>query len=403
MIREQCANCGSRDLDPFLELGSTPLADAFMDKVDDDPGYYDLTLLVCHMCRLVQLRELVPDELLFNQDYMFYSSTSAPLRRYHQEYAADLIARFPEQGQKLTVEIASNDGSLLHHFADVGWPILGIDPAGGPSQAARDNYGLEILTQPFNRAMVQDVCEGYGQAGLVIANNVLAHVQDPNDFLSGVADLLAPDGMAVFEVQYLGDLLAGNMFDHVYHEHRFYYSINSLGELLNRAGLNIYSVRKTEPQGGSIRVTATKQLTKNIPYQIMMETWLQDLATYASFQGRIRHVAKRLVSLFLQTKGQHGTAAGFGATAKSTTLLNFCGLGDDLIDYVVDTTPAKVGKWTPGTRIPIISPEQELERGYPDLYLLLAWNYLGSVLRKSDLSHYKSTKWLVPIPYPVVL
>lgn len=401
MIREECASCGSMELRFFLELGSTPLAGAFMDKVDDDPDTYDLSLLVCENCFLVQLREVVPDEVLFNQDYMFYSSTLAPIQRYHRDYALDLIQRYPYQGQKLTVEIASNDGSLLRHFAEHGWPTVGIDPAGGPSQVARDS-GLEtILTQSFNRQLAQDVRAEHGQAGLIIANNVLAHVADPHDFLNGVADLLAPDGVAVFEVQYLGDLLAGNMFDHVYHEHRFYFSINSLSNLLQRAGLHIQGIRKTEPQGGSIRVSVSKDWTKARHHQLYTESWLRNIDTYSSFQGRVQHVAHRLFSLIDQHR--YGTIAGFGATAKSTTLLNFCGLDSDLIDYVVDTTPAKVGKFTPGTRIPIISPEQELERGYPDLYLLLAWNYLGSVLRKSDLSHYKSTKWLVPIPYPVVL
>lgn len=401
MIREECASCGSMELRFFLELGSTPLAGAFMDKVDDDPDTYDLSLLVCENCFLVQLREVVPDEVLFNQDYMFYSSTLAPIQRYHRDYALDLIQRYPYQGQKLTVEIASNDGSLLRHFAEHGWPTVGIDPAGGPSQVARDS-GLEtILTQSFNRQLAQDVRAEHGQAGLIIANNVLAHVADPHDFLNGVADLLAPDGVAVFEVQYLGDLLAGNMFDHVYHEHRFYFSINSLNNLLQRAGLHIQGIRKTEPQGGSIRVSVSKDSTKARHHQLYTESWLRNIDTYSSFQGRVQHVAHRLFSLIDQHR--YGTIAGFGATAKSTTLLNFCGLDSDVIDYIVDTTPAKVGKWTPGTRIPIISPEQELERGYPDLYLLLAWNYLGSVLRKSDLSHYQSTKWLVPIPYPVVL
>jgi len=400
MIREECASCGSMELRFFLELGSTPLAGAFMDKVDDDPDTYDLSLLVCENCFLVQLREVVPDEVLFNQDYMFYSSTLAPIQRYHRDYALDLIQRYPWQIKDLTVEIASNDGSLLRHFADHGGRTLGIDPAGGPSQVARDS-GLDILTQPFNRALAQDVRAEHGQAGLIIANNVLAHVADPHDFLNGVADLLAPDGVAVFEVQYLGDLLAGNMFDHVYHEHRFYFSINSLSNLLQRAGLHIQGIRKTEPQGGSIRVSVSKDWTKARHHQLYTESWLRNIDTYSSFQGRVQHVAHRLFSLIDQYR--YGTIAGFGATAKSTTLLNFCGLDSDVIDYVVDTTPAKVGKFTPGTRIPIISPEQELERGYPDLYLLLAWNYLGSVLRKSDLSHYKSTKWLVPIPYPVVL
>lgn len=402
MLRSECANCGCADLKTFLDLGQTPLADAFMATPDENPTKYDLSLLVCPQCYLVHLSEIVPDELLFNHGYTFYSSTSPPIQRYHREYADEMIRWFPEQGQRLTVEIASNDGSLLQHLMAQGWPTLGIDPAGGPSQIAAD-HGLDIITQPFSRELAEQVRISHGQAGLIIANNVLAHVQDPNDFLKGVAELLHPDGAFVLEVQYLGDLLAGNMFDHVYHEHRFYFSLDSVTNLLNRAGLKVWSVRRTQPQGGSLRVVAIKgKDSRNSIYDKMAsEQWLRQPETYESFQGRIGHIKTRLMTLLFEQGAKN--VAGYGATAKSTTLLNTCGLDSNYIQYIVDTTPAKVGKYTPGTRIPIISPEQEQERGYPDLYLLLAWNYLGAILRKSDLSQDRSTKWLVPIPLPIIL
>lgn len=397
MIRDTCAGCGSMELFRFLELGSSPLADNFISDPAAVEPMYDLSLLVCEMCYLVQLEEVVPDEELFNKDYTFYSSTSEPIRKYHKDYAAELLTQF-EQGQRLTVEIASNDGSLLKHFHTNGWKSLGIDPAGGPSDAARE-LGLDIITAPFNAALATDVRDDYGHAGLIIANNVLAHVTDPLDFLAGVERLLAPDGVAVIEVQNLDSLLVGNMFDHVYHEHRFYYSTASLLDMLNRVGLDMVDIRYTEPQGGSIRVVAAK----NVPHPVRVNqgAWLQQTSTYESFQGRVNYVRNHLLRLIYE--GRFRKIAGYGATAKSTTLLNFCDLDESVIDYVVDTTPAKVGKFTPGTHIPIISPEQEQEQGYPDAYLLLAWNYLGPILRKSDLTQQSSTRWIVPIPMPVIL
>lgn len=400
MIRETCGGCGSRLLQEFLDLGYSPLADAFVASPDQVQVQYPLKLMVCADCYLVQLRDVVPDEELFNADYTFYSGASEPIRRYYAAYAKELMNRF-EQGQRLTVEIACNDGSLLRHFHQAGWKTVGIDPAAGPAKLAED-AGLDIVVEPFNAPLAEEIRVIHGTAGLIIANNVLAHVADPIDFLKGVSHLLAPDGVAVMEVQYLGDLIAGNMFDHIYHEHRFYYSLTSLRHLFWQAGMTITGARHTEPQGGSLRIIAVKKGAGTDTYaRVTNERWLQRPSTYESFQGHVDRVRGRLLQLIFEH--QDWRIAGFGATAKSTTLLNFCGIDDHLLDYVVDTTPAKVGRYTPGTHIPIISPEQELAKGYPDAYLLLAWNYLGSILRKSDITAPRSTKWIVPIPMPVIL
>src|SRR5262245_21953358 len=223
--RQECGGCGSDNLEIFLDLGQTPLADAFSVTAHEHEPIYDLELAVCADCYLVQLMEIVDDQALFSEDYTFYSSASAPIRQYHAEYAKSLIKRF-EQGRNLTVEIACNDGSLLRNFHEQGWTTLGIDPALGPLSVAT-KQGIPTLWKSFDYQLSKEVVDQYGQAGLVIANNVLAHVVDPGDFLRGIANLLQPGGVAVVEVQYLGDLIAGNMFDHVYHEHRYYFSLTT--------------------------------------------------------------------------------------------------------------------------------------------------------------------------------
>jgi len=404
MLRENCAGCGAglHDMEIFLNLGKTPLANSFTtEPFDPAEVFYDLSVLVCRQCFLVQLYQVIPGDLMFNKEYTFYSGTSPEKVRYHQRYAKELIQGHV-QAPRLTVEIGSNDGDLLRHFEEIGWPVLGVDPSEGPAEVAIER-GVPTITEPFGYAQATAIRESHGQAGLIIANHVLAHVHDPLDFLRGIEHLLTPDGLAVIEVQYLGDLIAGNAFDHIYHEHRFYFSLYSLQQLLERANLYVRWARLTEPQGGSLQVAVVKN-RQRWPgnFMIGQEKWLTDIATYHSFQGRVRHVASALKRL-LTAGWTDGKLAGYGAAAKSTTLLNFCQIDDTILSYVVDTTPAKIGKFTPGTGIPIISPEQEQERGYPEAYLLLAWNYLGPLLRRSDITTEHSTRWIVPIPMPVIL
>lgn len=403
MQRTECASCASTDLHHFLDLGESPLADAFVTDPLAPCVFYPLKLLVCLRCYLVQLEEVVPDELLFNAEYTFYSSTSAPLVEHHRRYAQDLMDWGIFDPTELTVEIACNDGSLLHLLHEAGGRCLGVDPAIGPLVAGQQRWGYRAIGEAFNFRLAENLRADYGQAGLVIANNVLAHVADPGDFINGVARLLKPTGRAVFEVQYFADLFAGNMLDHVYHEHRFFYTIRSLAGLLRQNGLYVTGMKKQSTQGGSLRIYASRNPREamEMPFSYHSEQHLLKQSTYDSFQDRVNYWKNSLLQTLFSFPGKR--VAGFGATAKSTTLLNFTGIGTSLLEYIVDTTPAKVGKFSPGTRIPIISPEEEANRGYPDAYLLLAWNYLGDILRRSDLTSPKSSKWIVPIPHPVII
>jgi SAM-dependent methyltransferase len=398
MRREVCGGCGADQLEPFLDLGKTPLADRFPATLDEPEPTFPLELAVCRSCWLVQLLEVVPEDLLW-ADYGFYSGTSPSKVAEHKALAAELLAAYPDQARRLTVEIGCNDGDLLRHFKAAGCDAFGVDPARGPVEIARDR-GLDVALGAFGRhsSMARAMA---GKAGLVIARNVAAHVADLDDFFGGIAGLLAPDGVAVVEVQYLPDLLLGNQFDHVYHEHRFYFSAGSLNEVLSRHDLWAYDVQHTQAQGGSVRVVAGKAHGHGDAWVSYwrQESWLRNQTAYEDFQGRAEYLRSRLLDLLDETLQPGMTIAGYGATAKSTTLLNWCGIGRPTLPWIEDTTPAKVGRYSPGMRIPIVEPQPEP----PDVYLMLAWNYLSGALRMEWQVRNRGTRFLVPIPVPVIL
>lgn len=400
MRRVTCGGCGGTDINVFLNLGQTPLADNFTTRDAEPERWYDLQLGVCVDCWLVQQMEVVNGDELFNADYTFYSSTSLPKVNYHQMLAKKLLERHGHRARQLTVEIASNDGDLLQHFKIAGCRTLGIDPAGGPAEVARSR-GLETLVTPFSLRTAEQVRESHGPAGLILANHVVAHVADLDDFFAGVAHLLDPLGVAVIEVQYVADLLVGNQFDHVYHEHRFHLSLTSIENVCARHGLVVEDAELTEPQGGSLQVTVGRGTSRSEVANIRRaEEWLRDPSVYVGVQGRVDHIRYKLTELVDGELRAGRRVAGYAASAKSTTLLNFCGLGVNKISYIVDTTPHKIGRLSPGLRIPIVAPN---DRPDPDTYVVLAWNYLPSVLRREADFIAKGGRLIVPIPTPVLI
>lgn len=409
MRRTRCGGCGDPRLDVFLDLGDSPLADKFP-RPDDFANSdfverrYPLQLAVCRVCWLVQLTEVVPGRELYADDYAFYSGASVPKVTYHQRQAATLLARHGELAQRLTVEVACNDGDLLQHFAVAGCKALGVDPAGGPVDVALGR-GLHVLHAPFGYDTAWTIRADVGPAGLIIANHVAAHVEDLHDLFTGISYLLADDGVAVVESQYVGDLLTGNMFDHVYHEHRVFYSLTSMMLVAGQHDLVPVDVELVEPQGGSVQVTfargrAGAKASPRVEALVDREKWLRRSETYAGFQGRVDRIRDRLLELLDAERSAGRRIAGYAAAAKSTTLLNYCGVGPAYLDYVVDTTPYKIGRLTPGTHVSVVAPGDEPE---PDTYLLLAWNYLGPVLRREREFTASGGRWVVPIPAPVLL
>lgn len=393
--RTTCSACGHVELDTFLDLGRSPIADAYTATPDEVSQTYPLEVAVCGKCRLVQLLEVVDHDVLFGTGYSFYSSASTPLSAYHADYAADVIARHEPLARRGVVEVGCNDGDLLRHFGR--FPALGVDPADGPAAAAADR-GLEVLVRPFGLAAAHDIRDRRGRAGVVVANHVLAHVADVSDVLAGIRALLAHDGIAMVEVQYLPDLLVNNAFDLVYHEHRNFFSLSSLEQAALRHGLYIADAELTDRQGGSLRVTLTTTAQPSAAVDAIRasERWLNSWGAYDGVQGRVDRIRTRLVDLVVGETMAGRTVAGYGAPAKATTLLNYCGLDSLHLTHCVDTTAAKQGRYIPGTGIPIVAPADVQQQ--PDTYLLLAWNYAGPIMR-----HNPGSRWILPIPAPVLL
>lgn len=391
MKRTTCAACGHTDLEQFLDLGLSPIADAYTDRPDWDSPMYPLEVAVCGKCRLVQLLEIVDGDVLFRSGYSFYTSASPPLSAYHNAYAITARQHWGQLAERGVVEVGCNDGDLLRHFA-ADFPALGVDPATGPAQAATAR-GLDVQVRPFGLATAHDIRHERGKQGLIFANHVLAHVADVADMLAGIAHLLADDGIAMIEVQYLPDLLVGNGFDLIYHEHRNFFSLSSLEQALLRHGLHIVDAEQTDRQGGSLRVTVAHQPrpSQRVDGLRKSEAWLQQWGAYAGVQGRVERIRTRLLDL-LTNEAQ---VAGYGAPAKATTLLNFCGLTAKNVEWVVDTTPAKQGRYIPGTGIPIINPVTAPD---PGTYLLLAHNYARPIMTANP-----GQRWILPIPAPALL
>ncbi len=403
MKRTQCIYCLQKPLIDFLNLGETPLADEFPSTVDQVQMYYPLGLAVCERCNLVQLNYVVSDEELYGRDYGFYTGASGAHKGYWAQYAATLTVMFPQATSVL--EVACNDGTLMSYLN--GWAnyvVRGVDPAKGPVENARA-IGLEVDHDSFGLRYAQEFREDHGPVDLLIANNVLAHVSSIEDFVRGVVHVLGRDGVAVIEVQYLADLLTGNMFDHVYHEHRSYFSLTTLQRCTLGLGLRIFDVELTNAQGGSIRVYLDKGSNQHLVCPVVEKTlrreqWMSDWGTYDGFQGRVDHIAAKLYDL-VEYHGEFrwdGALAGYGAPAKSTTLLNYCDFGPNHLDFIEDTTPTKWGRFTPGTGIPIVEPGS---KGPVDTYLMLVWNYAPSVLAR-EIQANPDTRFIIPIPFPVV-
>jgi ubiquinone/menaquinone biosynthesis C-methylase UbiE len=405
--RTTCSACDCDDLRLFLDLGDSPLADAYTSTADEISKTYPLQLAVCIQCKLVQLLEVVDATTLFSSGYSFYSSSSPPLSAYHQEYAEKVLRDNAGLRNGFILEVGCNDGDLLRWFNktlqfDV---LLGVDMAEGPIAKARER-GVSAMHNEFTHGLAQVIREEYGPANVVIANHTLAHVTDVNDMLAGVAAVLADDGVAYIEVQYLPDLLVNNSFDMVYHEHRNFFSFTSLQYVAKKNHLDVVDVQLTHRQQGSMRVklkhwAAATHVSKSVVDVLDSEYWLRAGTAYTGFQGRVERIRTRLWDLLWENVQAGASIAGYGAPAKATTLLNYCDIDSNVLDYVVDNTPEKQGRFIPGTGIPIVSPTTWIEREAPDVYLLTAWNYARWIIANNSPEY--GGRWILPLPAPMML
>ncbi|HTH71465.1 MAG TPA: class I SAM-dependent methyltransferase [Candidatus Saccharimonadales bacterium] len=397
----RCRICDG-DLRVFLSLGETPLANAFVrpDRADDPEARFPLETARCSECALVQLTVVVDPEVMF-RDYVYASSASAPLLAHFDELAASVAQDFAPPGA-LVVEIGSNDGILLRSLGSRGVRALGVEPA--TVIAARANAdGLETLNEFFDAEVAARIRDERGPASAVLGNNVLAHIDDLRGVVRSLDSLLADDGVFIAEVPYLADLLAHVEYDTIYHEHLSYFHLAPLQRLFTSAGFELFDVVRQPIHGGSIRIhaarTGRRAPTARLRELLASEQRLATDAPYAEFAAKVTAQRTALVALLGRLKAEGSRLAGYGATAKGNTMLNYCGIDPSVLDYIADTTPYKQGLLTPGTRIPVRS-ESTIAEARPDAMLLLAWNYADSIVERHRAYLAGGGRFIHPIPLP---
>jgi SAM-dependent methyltransferase len=403
-----CRSCSSRRLEVVLDLGRQPIANALIepDKLGVAEERFPLEIAFCHDCALVQVTETIPADVLFGQDYPYFSSFLPALLAHSREHALHLIERRGLTPKSFVVEVASNDGYLLKNFVEKGIPVLGVDPAAGPVAAA-NAAGVPTRQAFFNADTAKKLlAEGHPKADVILANNVLAHVDGINGFVEGFAVLLHEDGIAEFEFPYLRDLVDSCAFDTIYHEHVFYYSLTALEPLFARHGLHLNDVERIPIHGGSLRLTVGKKPGKTERLKALQDEeqglGMGSIGYYASFGERVEQVRVDLRDLVHRLVREGSRIAAYGAAAKGATLLNFADLDSKTIEYVVDRNVHKVGKYMPGVRIPIKSAET-LTEDRPDYVLILAWNFGREIIEQQSEYRAKGGRFIVPIPHPQIV
>jgi SAM-dependent methyltransferase len=362
-------------------------------------------LAFCEDCALLQVTETVPPEILYQRDYPYFSSSSPALLHHAASISERLIRQCDLGPDSLVIEVACNDGYLLRNFVKHGIPCLGIDPASGPVEQAR-RVGVQAINDFFSFALAERLAAQAQFADLMIANNVVAHVDAINDFVAGFAKLLKPTGTAVFEFAYAVDMIEKREFDTIYHEHLFYHTLHGLTPLFARHGLHLNDVERLPIHGGSLRLFVSKRAERSARLDELLSYELRlgvgHPSYYEGFSGRVEGLRDSLVKLLRSERERGKRIACYGAAAKGSTLVNYLDLGPDFFDYVVDANPHKQGKYMPGQQIPIVHPDR-LVATRPDLVLLLVWNFAGEVLRQQSEYRAAGGRFLIPIPEPQVI
>jgi SAM-dependent methyltransferase len=402
-----CRSCGSTDLRIVLDLGCHPIANALLteEELGREETKLPLAVAFCAGCALLQVTQTVAPDVLYRRNYPYFSSSSPALLQHSADHVASLLGRHRLGAGSFVVEVASNDGYLLRNFVERGIACLGIDPAEGPAAAANAR-GVPTINEFFGSQCADRLAREGKLADLVIANNVLAHVDDINDFVAGFARILKPDGVAVFEFAYAVEMVERCEFDTIYHEHLFYHTLHGLTPLFARHGLYLNDAERLPIHGGSLRVTVGRSPERSERLDALFADeaalGVGDVSFYQNFADRVRALRDALSALLLTEKANGNRIACYGAAAKGATLVNYLELGEGFFEFVVDANPHKQGKYLPGQRIPIRHPDHLLT-SQPECVLLLVWNFAGEILRQQAFYRQRGGRFIIPVPEPWII
>ncbi|MEL7834373.1 class I SAM-dependent methyltransferase [Fodinibius sp. Rm-B-1B1-1] len=410
MEKLTCLNCGNRLEHTFADLGTSPLCNEILtpEQVNDGQMSYPLHTYVCDECFLVQVGKCVSPEKIY-KDYSYFSSYSNFWLRHAEQYVDFMIENYDIDRESFVVEIASNDGYLLQYFNQKNIPLLGIEPSHTVAKAAL-NKGIPTEMKFFGTNTAKELKNKYQPADLILGNNVLAHVPSINDFIEGLGIMLSEKGIMTFEFPHLMQLVENNQFDTIYHEHFFYYSLHSVQALFKKHGFKVFDVQELDTHGGSIRIFVSReanreyQVSRNVEHMLTEEKQkgYLNVELYKSFEKYVRQTKRDILRLLLNLKNQGKSIVGYGAPGKGNTLLNYCGIGTDFIDYTVDRSPHKQGHYLPGSLIPILSPDK-IKDTEPDYIFILPWNLKDEIIQQLRYVSDWGAQFIVPIPQPMVI
>ncbi|MDO9580886.1 MAG: class I SAM-dependent methyltransferase [Bacteroidales bacterium] len=404
---KECLICNSQ-IEPFMSFGQMPLANGFLapDKFADE-YFFELSVASCPCCGMFQLMEQPNREMMFNEHYPFYSGSSKGMAVHFQEFAEHVKKDHLFSTDPFVVEIGSNDGIMLRHFADADIRHLGIEPSFNVAQVAIDN-GINTISTFFDEDCASEIVKKYGQADAFLAANVMCHIPCLHSIVKGIGILLKPKGVVMFEDPYLGDVIENTSYDQIYDEHVFLFSLSSISYLFGQHDMEIIDIEPQETHGGSMRYVIARKgmhpVSERVHIQLEKEKsmGLNNPETYELFRKDCEHSRESLMALLQDLRRQGKRIIGYAATSKSTTILNYCGIGPDLIEFISDTTPIKQGKFSPGAHIPILPYEEFLVK-YPDYALLFAYNHAKEIMAKEQKFMASGGKWIMYVPEVKVL